>query len=76
MALAKSSTVIQACMSATNPRPGSALPDEELLIHDSRVIAAYRATTPSQVFAVHLADVLDIAIEVAEVVITADLLKA
>jgi hypothetical protein len=52
---------------------GTSLSDKELLIHDPRVIPPRCGTNA---LPVDLADVLDIAVEIAEVVIAAHLLQA
>ena len=51
---------------------GTSLSDKELLIHDPRVIPPRCGT---DALPVYLADVLDIAVKIAEIVIAAHLLK-
>ena len=51
----------------------TSLSDKELLIHDPRVIPSRRGT---YALPVDLTDILDIAVEIAEVVIAAHLLQA
>lgn len=58
---------------SSSPTMCTSLSDKELLIHDTRVIPARRG---AYALPVDLADVLDIAIEIAEVVIAAHLLQA